>query len=45
MKCANKKCTKNPDYSTSKIVVNEKGDMVCNEKCKKEWEKDERDKV
>ncbi len=39
MKCCNEKCNKNLIDSINPIVVTIDGDMVCDEKCKIEFEK------
>ncbi len=39
IKCLNEKCDKNPMDSLKAICVNEDGDFVCDENCKREYER------
>ena len=42
-KCANNKCNKDPLNSIYSICVTIDGDFVCDEHCKKEYEKQKND--
>lgn len=39
MRCSNENCKENPDNSLSVIVVTCDGDLVCDARCKREYEK------
>jgi hypothetical protein len=43
MKCANAECKKDPSKSINKIIVNDDGDMACDQVCKTEYEKQKKD--
>jgi len=38
-RCVNEKCKKNPEDSMDRVIANADGDLACDKKCLKEYER------